>query len=201
MKVLTVTGGIGSGKSLVCRILHDEYGFPHYDSDARVKWLYDNHPHLLDEIEKKLGESYRDKDGSFCASALAGRIFSDRKALEAVESLVFPALMEDFRSFAEPAPEDGYVVFESATILEKPQFDGFSDFVVVVDAPFDVRLKRAACRDGAGQSAVMARMANQSLMNRISEGEKDERVDFILDNSSSLTHLKGQIGSLIKILL
>lgn len=198
MKILTVTGGIGSGKSLVCRILHEKYGLPHYDSDARVKRLYDDHPRLLDDIEKMLVDSFRNEDGSFSSSALASRIFSDRKALEDVESLVFPALMEDFRSFAELAPDSSYVVFESATILEKPQFNGFSDVVVLVDAPFDTRLKRAMERDGGSEASVRARMNNQVLMNRISAGEKDDRIDHILDNSSSLDHLDSQISDMIK---
>lgn len=197
MKILTVTGGIGSGKSSVCRILYEKHGFPHYDSDARVKWLYDNHPHLLDDIENRLGGHFRNEDGLFSPSAMASRIFSDRNALEEVEALVFPVLMDDFRSFAELV-HDSYVVFESATILEKPQFNGFGDVVVLVDAPFDIRLKRAMKRDGGNEASIRARMNNQVLMNRISAGEKDDRIDYILDNSSSLDHLDSQISDMIK---
>ena len=63
MQVLIVTGGIGSGKSEVCRIIQDAFDCGVYNADARVKMLYDNHPSLLDDIEAELGTALRDSDG------------------------------------------------------------------------------------------------------------------------------------------
>ena len=134
MIILVVTGGIGSGKSEVCRILANKGLTAQYNADSRVKELYTSVPGLLESIEQKLDCVLRDECGRFVPQSLAKRIFSDRQALEIVESLVFPALVEDFRGFAQGFG-DGIVVFESATILEKPQFDGFGDKVILVDAP------------------------------------------------------------------
>lgn len=188
MTVIVVTGGIGSGKSEVCRILK-ELGFrAQYNADMRAKALYEEHPSLLVDIEKTLGCGLKDEDGHFVPAKLAARIFSDPQALEAVESHLFPVMMEDFASFAGTCGED-IVVFESATVLEKPQFEGFGDKIVLVDAPFETRLERACRRDGADPEKVLARMHNQKLMNELSAGGEDSRIDCRIVNDCSMNEL------------
>lgn len=194
--IIVLTGGIGSGKSQVCRVLSEKYGFHVYEADAKVKELYDTHPDLLNRIESALGTSFRNKEGSFVPSSLAKVIFSDSNALETVESFVFPALIDDFKTWMSGITDDLPVVFESATILEKPQFIGFGDCTVLVNAPYDLRLSRAAERDGSRVDAE-ARMSRQVLMNRLSEGGEDERIDFLLDNSGSMDELERKIRDLV----
>ena len=192
MDVLVVTGGIGSGKSEVCSIISKVFSCGVYEADRRVKSLYDIHPSLLSDIECLLGCSLRGEDGNFKPACLAERIFSDRDALEAVEALVFPALMEDFGRWSRDHDSDRFVVFESATILEKPQFEGFADKVIVVDAPFQVRLERACRRDGLSEDAVRSRMINQVLMNRMSEGIISDGVDAVIMNDGDMDDLHKQ---------
>ena len=192
MKVLVVTGGIGSGKSEVCRILAKKGLKAQYDADRKVKDLYSALPDLVGSIEVRLGCRLRDGEGRFVPQLLAQRIFSDREALETVESLVFPALMADFRSFADVADED-IIVFESATILEKPQFNGFGDKVLLVDAPVQIRLERACARDGADREKIKARMGNQKLMNFLSEGGSDPRIDAVVVNDASIEELERKV--------
>lgn len=192
MLTLVVTGGIGSGKSEVCRLLAEKGLTAQYNADAKVKELYDTVPGLLDSIEIKLGCSLRDDSGKFMPVLLAQRIFTDRTALEDVEAIVFPALMDDFRAFAGRSAEQ-IVIFESATILEKPQFDGFADKVILVDAPVHTRLERACRRDGADKEKIMARMANQKLMNALSDGAVDARVDAVIINDGTLDMLSDRI--------
>ena len=163
-----------------------------YNADAKVKELYDTVPGLLESIEDRLGCSLRDEAGKFVPRCLAQRIFVDRQALETVESLVFPALMEDFLAFAGNSGSP-FVVFESATILEKPQFDGFGDKVILVDAPVSMRMERAYRRDGADREAVKARMANQKKMNALSEGATDPRIDAVIVNDGSIAILEQKI--------
>ena len=88
------------------------------------------------------------------------------------------------------------VVFESATVLEKTYFDGFGDMTVLVNAPFDLRLSRAVERDG-DRNRVKSRMTLQNLMNRLSEGFVDERIDFVIDNSGTLDDLKSRIHDFV----
>lgn len=198
-KVVAITGGIGSGKSEVCRIFAESGFTSQYNADARAKALYSEYPALLESIENELGESFTDQDGNFMPQRLAARIFNDKEALKTVEGLLFPVMMEDFAAFAK-AGNVAMVVFESATMLEKPQFDGFADKVILVDAPFETRLGRACARDGASREAVLARMRAQTLMNELSDGGSDPRVDYVIMNDSTLEVLRERTRKTIELL-
>lgn len=198
MEILVITGGIGSGKSEVCRILQECYSCGVYNADERVKFLYDIHPTLLNDIETLTGDSLRDGEGRFVPSRLSARIFSDRRLLKEVEKLVFPALMDDFRSWAEGYADDRFVVFESATILEKPELKGFGDKVVLVDAMVETRLERACLRDSAPRESIYARMLNQKMMNSISDGEMKPEVDAVIHNLGTLSDLRYSTIRVIK---
>ncbi|MBE6233585.1 MAG: dephospho-CoA kinase [Bacteroidales bacterium] len=197
MKVLVVTGGIGSGKSEVCRILHDRYGIQCYDADAAVKELYRSDGTLLDSIEDALGRNLRDDEGNLRPQLLAECIFTSDASMNTVEGLVFPALEEHFRQW-KSFQKGKFVVFESATVLEKPYFDGFGDIVIVVDAPFVLRLSRAARRDSRSENEVLSRMNVQKLMNRISDGFCDPRVDYLLRNDSDMEELVRRVDMMME---
>ncbi len=197
MKILVITGGIGSGKSEVCAILREMGMTAQYNADGRVKSLYDEHPTLLESIEESLGTVLRNQDGKFEPSRLSRIIFNDSEALKKVENLVFPALIDDFKTFAHSHSQEKIIIFESATILEKPFFDGFGDRTVLVDAPYQTRLHRACMRDGASREAVEARMACQPLMNALSEGCSDPRVDAVIMNGSGRDELKENTREII----
>lgn len=198
MEILVVTGGIGSGKSEVCRILSDVFSCRVYNADSRVKLLYDVHPTLLSDIEKLTGESLRDDEGRFVPSRLSARIFTDRSLLKQVEGMVFPALMEDFEAWSKAYSEDTFVVFESATILEKQELKGFGDKVILVDAQMQTRLERACRRDSASEESVSSRMQNQKLMNSISAGETEPEVDAVINNVGTLEDLKDSTIRVVK---
>lgn len=91
MKTLVVTGGIGSGKSLVCSFLA-ERGVPVYDSDSRTKALYDNDRVLLEKIREAVGNDVVDAEGKLDRKKLASVIFADEAKLKALESVVHPAV-------------------------------------------------------------------------------------------------------------
>ncbi len=197
-RILVVTGGIGSGKSEVCRLLAEMGIKAQYNADLKVKTLYAGHPTLLKDIEEALGTGLRDSMGRFLPGRLAEIIFSDAGALAKVESLVFPVLLDDFSSFAAMHSDEKIIIFESATILEKPFFSGLGDRTILVDAPYNVRLERACRRDGASKEQVTARMANQKLMNMLSEGKCTlPEIDAVIMNDSGLDELKERIRETI----
>ena len=101
---LAVTGGIGSGKSLVCSFL-SEKGIPVYDSDSRTKALYDSDHILVMRMAEAVGTKITGDDGMLDRRLLASVIFSDSQALARIESIVHPAVLRDFLSWA-----DGYAV-------------------------------------------------------------------------------------------
>jgi dephospho-CoA kinase len=199
MKVLIVTGGIGSGKSTVCSMLAEDYGYPVYEADRRVKELYLEHPRLLTDIEESLGETFRGEDGQFQPARLSARIFSQKEDLLKVESLVFPVLVEDFDRWKKENATKAILVLESATILEKPSLLGLGDMIMVVDAPLQLRVDRAVSRDGVDENSVRARVASQKLMNEISEGHIPENVDFVIKNDSDIETLAERLKAFVAI--
>ncbi len=209
--LIVVTGGIGSGKSEACRILSRKYGYPVYDADSKVKDLYAAYPSIVETLESELDCRLRNEENKFVPSLLAARIFTDKSALETVESVVFPYLLEDFRKFSEL--NGGNIVFESATILEKKAFADFGDYVLLIDAPVEVRLERACARDAADRKKVISRMANQVLMNAISDGSIEDypkeselaaaygRVNYRIMNEGSIDGLEASLDKVISEIL
>ncbi len=175
-----VTGGIGSGKSEVCRHLASR-GIPVYDSDSRTKSLYDSVPGLAARVNTAVGGGVLDGEGHLDRKALASVIFSDRKKLEALESVVYPEVLKDFLNWRNASGE-GMVVMESATAMDKPLFDGVFDCTVLVDAPVEIRADRACCRDSASRVAVLARIMNQK--------QDQSRADIVITNDGTLEELR-----------
>ena len=190
MKTVILTGGMGSGKSAVCRYLRTQ-GVPVYDSDARTKSLYDRVPALVDRMEEALGVPLRNGCGSLDRKALSKVIFSDPSAKAVVESIVYPAVLEDFLRWKRwhrpkgwtygPVP---FVVLESAVILSHPIFDSLGDRVVLVEAEEAVRVARAASRDGSDPETVLRRIRTQSF--------DRGRVDAVLRNDGPLESLPSE---------
>ena len=166
-----MTGGIGSGKSTVCR-LFAELGVAVYDSDAEAKRLMTTS--LREVIIARFGaEAF--ENGHLNRSYLAERVFSDAEALQALNALVHPAVMADFARWAEEQ-QGAYVVLESAILFEAG-LEGSVDYTVAVLAPDSLRLKRTQARDGVSEEAVRRRMAVQ-----MSDEERCQRDDFSLVN-------------------
>lgn len=130
MLTILVTGPIGSGKSAVCKYLASQ-GFPVYECDARTKMLYSLVPGLKCSIEERLGLPW----------AEIGRVFSEPDKLRTLEEMVYPHVLEDLKAWkaAQKAP---LLFVESAIALDKPQFDGLYDKVLLVTAPYGVRVQR-----------------------------------------------------------
>ena len=189
MKVVVVTGGIGSGKTAACSFLSGEFGWPVYCADERVKQLYVSSSGLLAAIERELDGIFRDEDGNFSPGELAKVIFDDASALAKVESLVFPVLTDDFMRWKNEQTDTQCVILESATILEKPQLKSLADVTVLIDAPVAVRAARAVLRDKASLANIQKRMQAQRLMNEISEGATKTYADFVIMNDSDLDEL------------
>ena len=163
MKTLVITGGIGSGKSLVARYIASK-GIPVYDSDSRAKLLYDSHPAVVADIEKALGVDLRGADGRLDRRALASEIFGDSHKLSLVEGIVHPYVFADFldwrNSYFGLVP---FVVLESAIFLQKPLFRPLADKILLVDAPEEVRLSRIVARDALKEEDVLKRMRSQEV--------------------------------------
>lgn len=153
-----VTGGIGSGKSTVCR-LFAERGVAVYDSDTQAKRLMEESEALRAALVGAFGEECY-ADGRLNRRYLAARVFGDAAALARLNALVHPAVREDFRAWAE-RQSGPYVILESAILFEAG-FENEVDTTLAVLAPAEERIKRCMERDGASREEVLRRMANQA---------------------------------------
>ena len=173
-----VTGGIGSGKSTVCR-LFAERGVPVYDSDSEAKRLMGEDPSLRAALVEAFGdETFR--DGVLNRRYLAATVFGDRHALARLEALVHPCVKRDFERWAAERTAEPYVVLECA-ILYESGMDAAVDRVVAVVAPEELRLVRVNARDGASAAEIRRRMAAQ-----LSDDVLSARADY---TTVSYTHL------------
>lgn len=169
-----VTGGIGSGKSTVCRLLA-ERGVPVYDSDSEAKRLMGEDPMLRAALIEAFGsETFR--DGVLNRRYLADTVFRDRERLGRLEALVHPCVKRDFERWAAEHAAEPYVVLECA-ILYESGMDAAVDCVVAVVAPEELRLMRVNARDGASAEEIRRRMAAQ-----LSDDALRERADYTIVN-------------------
>lgn len=168
-----ITGGIGSGKSTVCRLFAAR-GVAVYDTDAAAKRLMAEDDGLKRAIVARFGEESYTAEG-LNRPYLAKQIFGNEEAREALNGLVHPAVTADFDRWAEEQAGE-YVVLESA-ILYEAGLDKHLDRVVAVLAPQPLRLERAMKRDGADREQILSRMAAQ-----MSDDELRDRADVSLVN-------------------
>lgn len=168
-----ITGGIGSGKSTVCRMLA-ERGVALYDADSRAKALMSTSEALRKALIECFGaETFTDE--GLNRAYLAGKVFNDAQQLSLLNSIVHPAVIADFEAWAE-AQEGNYVVFESAILFEAGLEDRV-DATVAVMAPEALRVERVMARDGHTQEQVLARIKNQ-----MSDDERSDRSKYSIVN-------------------
>lgn len=153
-----ITGGIGSGKSTLCRLFQAR-SVAVYDTDVAAKRLMVEQPALREAIIRQFGaESYL--EDTLNRSYLAQRVFSDPEQRVQLNSLVHPAVIADFEQWAE-AQTGEYVILESAILFEAG-LDKHVDRTVAVLAPERLRIERTMQRDKTSEEQVRSRMAAQA---------------------------------------
>ncbi|MDR1129352.1 MAG: dephospho-CoA kinase [Prevotellaceae bacterium] len=155
-----LTGGIGSGKSIVCKIF-SLLGIPVYQADIAAKKLYDTDLKLQNELKLLFGEHLYNTDGMLDRQKLAGIIFSDRESLEKVNRLVHPAVRRNFLEYISRLPETTPYVIHEAAILYESKLEDMFDMIINVWAPENIRIKRILLRETASENDVKQRIAAQ----------------------------------------
>ena len=174
MRIVGLTGGIGSGKSTVANMFRD-LGIPVYDSDTEAKKLMGDSRDIKRKIIALLGEgSYR--NGELDRSHISRMVFNDPKLLRALNGIVHPAVRDHFAHWVKKQRSE-YVIQEAAIIFENGT-QGSYDYVILVTAPLEVRINRVVARDGVDPEKVMARIRNQW-----DDTQKIGLADFIIANS------------------
>ena len=191
MTTLGVTGGIGSGKTEVCRIL-EGLGARVFYADRAARRIMEQDPTTRRELVEVFGDEAYTADGRLNRRRIAERVFADDEELQRLNQIVHPRVFALFEDEKAQAREDGVqlLVHEAALIYESGG-DRHLDAVLVVDAPEDVRVARVVERDDVEPSQVRARMRHQ-----MTPEELRRRADYVVENRGSRQQLRSDVEAL-----
>jgi dephospho-CoA kinase len=184
-----LTGGIGSGKSEVARLLAG-HGAVVVDADALAREAVAPGTPGLRAVVAEFGPEVLAADGSLDRARLGRLVFADDERRAALEAIVHPYVGRRSAELMAAAAPDAVVVYDVPLLVEKQLQDGY-DLVVVVEASDDVRLRRLAGTRGTSPEDVRARMAAQA-----SREERLAVADYVVDNDGDLRQLAGRVATL-----
>ncbi|MDR0765989.1 MAG: dephospho-CoA kinase [Odoribacteraceae bacterium] len=159
MRKIGLTGGIGSGKTTVARMIR-ERGYPVYDSDAAAARIVNEDKAVARALADAFGEGIRDANGMLDRPRLATRVFNDPTALARVNGIVHPAVVRDFNAWCDTRREA--LLFLESAILFESGLAGMFDAVITVVADEETRVERVMRRDGVSREKVMERARHQA---------------------------------------
>ena len=190
MKMIGLTGGIGSGKSTVARIF-EHMDFPVFYSDKVAALLMDHDPLIRDFLKKLTGESMHTDQG-LNRKKLADYLFNDKALLNKVNEFVHPLVGQEFDRWASKQ-HARLIINEAAVFIETGSFKRF-DKVILVTAPVEMRIQRVMKRDKSTRMEVERRIANQWT-----DEQKIPFSDYVITNDGSplLIQIEGIIDQLI----
>ena len=174
MKIIGITGGIGSGKSTVAKVFVS-MGYPVYNSDLMAKQLINSDSVLIGDIKSHFGQEIY-SGNKLDRKKMAGIVFNDPEKLKILNSLVHPAVGRDFESWKKE--QSTSIVLKEAAIIFETGIHKSLDATLLVTTPESIRIKRVMKRDNTTKEQVIERMNNQW-----SDDKKAELADYIIDNS------------------
>jgi dephospho-CoA kinase len=192
LKVIGLTGGIGSGKSTVAAMFQ-ELGVPVYFSDDEAKKLMVGSEALRAGIIDRFGEQAYTEKG-LNTGYLAHVVFNDPESLEDLNQLVHPEVERHFMEWLSHQ-NSAYVIQENPLLFEKKK-EGQYDAVIVVAAPTELRIDRVMKRDGVSKAEVETRLANQ-----MDQAYKVERATYVIENDRDLKRCRDSVISIHQELL
>ena len=191
--IIGLTGGIGSGKSTVAKILK-EHGCVVADADENTKIVL-----ARSEVQRQLvewwGEKVLDQCGKVDRSMIAEIVFAHRDQLKRLESLIHPLVRELQDKTFENAQKDSNALVIDASLLMEAGIDKQCDAVIYVDSPHETRMKRVVSTRGWDETQFKNREAAQ-----IGLDTKRTSADHIIINDGDIVHLEGQVESILSLI-
>ncbi|MGN7887164.1 dephospho-CoA kinase [Dyadobacter sp. 22481] len=176
--LIGVTGGIGSGKSMVCK-LFECLDIPVYYADSRAKWLTNNDPEIREKVVALLGNEAYDREGLYNTRFVASSVFKNEPLLKALNAIIHPVVLRDTKEWAGQRTGAPYVVKEAAIMTKAGQANAV-DYVVVVEAPVELRVQRILQRDNRTEQEIRAIIERQ-----VSDESRREIADYIVNNDDA----------------
>jgi len=188
IKIL-VTGGIGSGKSTACKMF-EELGVSVYYSDLEAKKIMDTNPYVAIRMKKLFGDDIY-KDGALDRKTVADIVFDKKEMLNSLNEIAHSAVSSHFNEWCnlEKMSDSPYIIEEAAIAIDIGIQDRF-DYIVVVTADQETRVKRTMARDNCTREKVMSRINSQT-----SDEEKLKHADFVIVNND-FPNLECQVKSI-----
>ena len=188
MIIVGLTGGIGSGKSTILNYLKNN-GYPCFESDKVGKKLLEGE--LKDSIIKSFGKEIYYPKGTLNSRVLSKKVFSDSKLLKNLNDIVHPAVHKAFIKFKNKHSNFPIIIKEAAILIESKSYKS-CDFIILVKAPKNERIKRIVARDSIKESDVIVRINNQW-----EDKKKEKYADYVIENIS-LVETHDKVKNLIK---
>ena len=186
---VAITGGIGSGKSTVCKMFEKHFNIPVYYADSRAKYLMNHSKSLKKEIKELFGFEVYHRNGKLNRAHLASIIFTDKSVLLKLNKLVHPAVYADAEHWFSSLKNIPYALKESALLFES-KGDKYVDKVIVVHCDNEERIRRVMKRDDLNRKEVLNRINKQ-----MPQKDKMKKADYLIDNYSR-AELKTQVNKI-----
>lgn len=174
-----ITGGIGSGKTLVSKIF-GVLGAPVYDADSRAKNIMTTDGILVEQIKKEFGSLSYDASGMLNREYLSATVFAKQDRLKQLNALVHPRVAIDYEKWVTEQGERNYVLKEAALLFESGSYK-MLDKIILVSAPKEIRMKRVLARDSHRTKEDVEKI----ILNQLSESEKEANANFVIRNNES----------------
>lgn len=185
---IALTGSIGMGKSTVAAMFA-EAGIPVFDADAEVRRMQGYGGILVEEIERRFPGTMI--DGAIDRDRLSARVVADRDELAALEMIVHPAVARAREMFIDENRGAAALLFE-IPLLYETHGEGAFDKVIVVSAPAGIQRERVLAREGMTPEKL-----SQLLARQMSDLEKRQRADFVIDTGGTLDETRAQVASIL----
>lgn len=192
MKIIGLTGGIGSGKSTVARSLQ-EHGFPIVDADVIAREIVEPGQPALAELTKEFGEDILNADGSLDRGLLASRAFTNKDTTQRLNNITHPRINQRTQELFDEARENGAeaVIYDMPLLIDKGLHKDM-DATIVVHAAEHVRLERLTTKRGLDVDDVRRRINAQ-----IDDETRKQHADILLDNNGTEEDLTKQIAEAV----
>jgi dephospho-CoA kinase len=191
MKIIGLTGGIGSGKSTVLKMFQ-KLGAITYIADVEAKKLMNTNEELKNEIIKLFGpKAYENNELN--RQFISSIVFKNKEKLVALNNLVHPKVKEHFKNFTQKSKAK-FVIYEAAILFESGSAK-MCNYIITVTSKLDDRISRIKKRDGTEEIQILERIKNQS-----NDEFKVKKSNFVIKNNN-LNATKQQVTTIFNLLL